>query len=310
MSNVLEEREHQKTGKRKTKGMRTLTSEQREYAKKLLEEAVQHQIELERGPMRNELIEGTTPVLWFGDVSKKSWLTVATNPSAGQFLNKEGTMRFDLTGPFFLLEPDMSLETYLTEQHVEQTIDKFNHYFQQPDVYKTWFGKEQGGKLEGFLNGFGASFYDDALLPVIHTDFFPFPTRRYMGTIAMRQDLEQTDFGQTFLKKLLPLFSLHGIILLGREHTDRFRKLDPSITWQEPVALTDYPDAVVEFGYSAAFGIPVIGLHFKPSEQFLGLGSRPDDKGRSHGTYGSTKGLRDIGRQVRQKLEALDELED
>lgn len=290
--------------------MRTLTSGQLKRAKKLLTEAVQHQIELMNGPMKEELIEGSTPVLWFGDATKKSWLTVATNPSAGQFLKKDGTLRFDSTGPFFLLDPGMSLETYLTDDNLEQSISKFNDYFKQKDIYKTWFGKEQGGKLEGFLNGLGASLYDSSLQSVIHTDFFPLPTKRYMGTISMRHELEQSVFGQTFFMKLLPLFSLHGIILLGREHTDRFRKLDSSITWQDPVALTDYPDAVVEFGYSAEYGIPVIGLHFKPSEQFLGLGSRVDGNGRSHGTYGSANGLREIGRHVREKLDAFYEEED
>ncbi|WP_214855208.1 hypothetical protein [Exiguobacterium sp. s166] len=290
--------------------MRTLTSEQRKSAKKLLTEAVQHQIELTNGPMKEELIERTTPVLWFGDAAKKSWLTVATNPSAGQFLKKDGTLRFDSTGPFFLLNPGMSLEAYLTDIHLEQSIRKFNDYFQQKDVYKTWFGKEQGGKLEGFLNGLGASLYDGSLQSVIHTDFFPLPTKRYMGKISMRHELEETVFGQTFFLKLVPLFSLHGIILLGREHTDRFRKLDPSVVWQEPVPLTDYPDAVVEFGYSAELNLPIIGLHFKPSEQFLGLGSRVDENGRSHGTYGSANGLREIGEHVRKKLAEFYPVED
>ncbi|OIN67701.1 hypothetical protein BLD48_05285 [Exiguobacterium sp. KRL4] len=290
--------------------MRTLTSEQWRFAKKLLAEAVQHQMELENGPMQNELIEGTTPVLWFGDATKTSWLTVATNPSAGQFLKKDGTMRYDATGPFFLRESGMSLSAYQNDRHYEQSIRKYNCYFQQKDVYKTWFGKEQGGKLEGFLNGFGASLYDPSLQSVIHTDFFPLPTKRYMGTISMRHELEETVFGQTFFLRLLPLFSLHGIILLGREHTDRFRKLDSSVTWKAPITLTDYPDAVVEFGYSAELGLPIIGLHFKPSEQFLGLGSRNDENEVSHGTYGSANGLREIGRHVRKKLDEFYPAED
>jgi len=290
--------------------MRTLTSGHLKRAKKLLTEAVQYQIELKNGRMKEELIEGTTPVLWFGDATKKSWLTVATNPSAGQFLKKDGTLRFDSTGPFFLLDPGMSLETYLTDDNLEQSIRKFNDYFKQKDIYKTWFGKEQGGKLEGFLNGLGASLYDSSLQSVIHTDFFPFPTKRYMGTISMRHELEQSVFGQTFFMKLLPLFSLHGIILLGREHTDRFRKLDSSTVWENPFSLPDYPDTIVEFGYSAGLDLPVIGLHFKPGEQFLGLGSRVDENGRSHGTYGSTNGLREIGKHVREKFEAFYPAED
>lgn len=58
--------------------MRTLTSEQREYAKKLLDEAILYQIDLEKGQFRSELIDRTTPVLWFGDISERSWLTIAT----------------------------------------------------------------------------------------------------------------------------------------------------------------------------------------------------------------------------------------
>ena len=195
--------------------MRTLTSEQLKRAKKLLTEAVQHQIELTNGPMKEELIEGTTPVLWFGDAAKKSWLTVATNPSAGQFLKKDGTLRFDSTGPFFLLSPGMSLEAYLTDIHLEQSIRKFNDYFQQKDVYKTWFGKEQGGKLEGFLNGLGASLYDGSLQSVIHTDFFPLPTKRYMGKISMRHELEANRFWTNLF------FETAAIVFITRDHLAR-----------------------------------------------------------------------------------------
>ncbi|WP_215115485.1 hypothetical protein [Exiguobacterium sp. s80] len=285
--------------------MRTLTSEQREYAKKLLDEAILYQIELEKDVFKNELIDRTTPVLWFGDVSERSWLTIATNPSAGQFLNRDGTLRYETTGPFVLREVDAPLTEYRTDQRFNQMIDSYNRYFKQPDIYKSWFGREGGGKLEGFLNGFEASFYGTGE-PVIHTDFFPFPTKRYMGTIAQRHELEETVFGQTFLLKLIRLFSLRGIILLGREHTERYRTIDQTATWQAPEPVPGYPDAVFELGYSEQFSVPIIGLHFKPSEQFIGLGNRPDCHGVSHGTYGSAESLRKIGKYIRSRLEEGD----
>jgi len=127
-----------------------------------------------------------------------------------------------------------------------------------------------------------------------------------MGAIKERGVLEDSPFGQTFLLRLLELFSIKGIILLGKEHTERFAKLEPDIDWTiyQPM---DYPDAIFQVGVSSRFQVPVIGLHFKPSEQFIGLGNRKDENGVSHGTYGSAEHLRQIGMIVLEKVTTYSE---
>ncbi len=281
--------------------MRTLTSDQWQLAKKLLQEAVEYQMTLEKSAFADQLIDQTTPVLWFGDATRSSWVTIATNPSRTQFLDRTGALRFDETGPLFIRPKSMSWEDYLQEETLTDSIRRFNRYFKQPNVYRTWFGRPGGGKLEGFLNGLGASFYEKTFDPVIHLDFFPFPTHHYMGAIKERSVLEDSPFGQTFLLRLLELFSIKGIILLGKEHTGRFAKLEPDIDWTT-YRPTDYPNAIFQVGFSSRFQVPVVGLHFKPSEQFIGLGNRKDENGVSHGTYGSAEHLRQIGKIVREKV--------
>jgi len=69
----------------------------------------------------------------------------------------------------------------------------------------------------------------------------------------------------------------------------------------------DYPDAIFQVGVSSRFQVPVIGLHFKPSEQFIGLGNRKDENGVSHGTYGSAEHLRQIGMIVLEKVTTYSE---
>lgn len=264
---------------------------------------------LEKGEFADQLIDRTTPVLWFGDATRSSWVTIATNPSRSQFLDRTGALRFDEHGPLFIRPQSMTWSEYLQEETLTESIRRFNRYFKQPNVYRTWFGRPGGGKLEGFLNGFGASFYEDTSDPVIHLDFFPFPTQHYMGAIKKRGLLEDSSFGQTFLLRLLELFSLKGIILLGKEHVERFTKLEPEIDWTT-YQSSDYPDAIFQIGYSLHFQIPIIGLHFKPSEQFIGLGNRKDKNGVSHGTYGSAEHLYQIGAIVREKVISYAEKED
>ena len=92
--------------------MRTLTSDQWQLAKKLLHEAVQYQMTLEKSAFASELIDQTTPVLWFGDATRSSWVTIATNPSRSQFLDRTGALRFDEHGPLFIRPQSMTWNSY------------------------------------------------------------------------------------------------------------------------------------------------------------------------------------------------------
>ncbi|HAL00844.1 MAG TPA: hypothetical protein DCP50_07715, partial [Exiguobacterium sp.] len=106
--------------------MRTLTSDQWQLAKKLLQEAVEYQMTLEKSAFADQLIDQTTPVLWFGDATRSSWVTIATKPSRTQFLDRTGALRFDETGPLFIRPKSMSWEDYLQEETLTDSIRRFN----------------------------------------------------------------------------------------------------------------------------------------------------------------------------------------
>ncbi|MFY2253209.1 hypothetical protein ACOSZH_25265 [Priestia megaterium] len=52
-----------------------------EEAKLLLIRAANYQAELLNTNLRNEIIDRSTPVVWFGNPCAKNWVTIATNPS-------------------------------------------------------------------------------------------------------------------------------------------------------------------------------------------------------------------------------------
>jgi len=59
-----------------------------------------------------------------------------------------------------------------------------------------------------------------------------------------------------------------------------------------------YPSAQFELGYHATLHIPMIGLHVKPSEVFVGLGNGRDAFGLHHGSYAKREHLMQIGAAI------------
>lgn len=292
-----------------TEWTRSLPSTKMERARSLLKRAISYQEELSQTHLAQELIDRATPVVWFGRTVPTNWVTIATNPSSKEFLDVDDTLLTGKKARFYIREKGVSLEDYeKNNTHLDSTIEMYNSYFERDTTYHGWFGKKNGAKLEGFLNGMGGSFYSASLNKnrVVHTDFFPLPTRNQMSRISSKDSLLESNFAKEFIRDTLEFLNPSLIIVLGKEHCSRLVLEKDVVFFGEIKHIKEFPDARYQIGIYSALGVPVVGLHFKPSEQFIGLGgSKVDVYGKGHGEYAKKISLIEMGTEIMKELKVI-----
>lgn len=278
-----------------------------ERAKLLLKRAIRYQADLSQTRLSHEVMDRATPIVWFGSPSANNWVTIATNPSSKEFLDTDGTLLTGKKARFYIMEESVSLEEYeKNDSQLESTIEMYNSYFERDTTYRNWFGRKNGAKLEGFLNGMGSSLYSTHNMKrVVHTDFFPIPTRSQMSKISSKDNLLKSQFAKDFIRDTLEFLSPSLIIVLGKEHCSRLA-LGKEFSFNNSKLIKDFPDAQYQIGFYHQLGVPVVGLHFKPSEQFIGLGgNKADLNGKGHGEYAKKVSLNQMGNEVLNELKAV-----
>ncbi|MBX0356082.1 hypothetical protein [Halobacillus sp. Nhm2S1] len=274
-------------------------------AMSLLKKATDIQIELNKTPFKRELIDRATPVVWFGENVIGNIVTIGTNPSSREFLGRDKKLLTENQSRLYIREDGVSLEEYKQdEQQLKASIRCFRTYFHRNSAYRNWFGKDNEAKLEGFLNGMGGSLYRaNTYTPVVHTDFFPIPTRSQMGKLREKEQLLNSEFTKDLLAETLYFLAPSLIVVLGGEHCKRFDTMNTNGKFGEVKSVADFPAARYQLSTYSRLKIPVVGLHFKPSEQFLGLGGKSDANGRSHGEYGKRSSLYHIGKEIQMDVD-------
>lgn len=205
---------------------------------------------------------------------------------------------------FYVREKGTSLEEYeKNDSQLESTIEMYSSYFERDTTYRSWFGKKNGAKLEGFLNGMGGSLYSTHNKKrVVHTDFFPIPTRSQMSKISSKDNLLESEFAKDFIRDTLDFLSPSLIIVLGKEHCSRLA-IGKEFSFNNTKPIKGFPDAKYQIGYYLQLEVPVVGLHFKPSEQFIGLGgNKADLNGKGHGDYAKRQALEYMGEEIMKDL--------
>lgn len=59
-----------------------------------------------------------------------------------------------------------------------------------------------------------------------------------------------------------------------------------------------FPAAKYQLGFHSRLNAPIVGLHFKPSEQFMGLGGGSDQNGKGHDHYATKATLNVMGEEI------------
>lgn len=233
----------------------------------LLKSALIKQRELrEKDYWRNQIPGLSPPVLWFGDSNKKAPLiTVGANPSRREFLDrrngsylKQSKQRF-----YHLKTPDVQ-EILNDEGTLRKIIESYIRYFDQ-NPYWDWFGKPSGYKVEGFLNGFGASFYGSKSIGAVHTDLLPFVTMSDFSELnesALKVDLFCNGWACNFFEKLMAHLNPSTLIVFGRKNTEYFDRYFQSIALNKSYKINGKKKA--EYGISRfkllSHTIPLVGL--------------------------------------------------
>lgn len=278
-----------------------------ERAKSLLKRAIRYQAELSKSPLAHEVIDRATPIVWFGNISPNNWVTIATNPSSKEFLDTDKTLLLGKKSRFYVREKGASLEEYeKDDSQLDSTLEMYSSYFERDTTYRNWFGKKNGAKLEGFLNGMGGSLYSTYNKKrVVHTDFFPIPTMSQMSRISSKDKLLESQFAKDFIQDTLDFLCPSLIIVLGKEHCSRLA-LGKEFSFNNAKSIKGFPDAKYQIGFYHQLGIPVIGLHFKPSERFIALGgNKVDINGKGHGDYSKKDSLNQMGIEVFHELNTV-----
>lgn len=259
-------------------------------AVRLLQDAIRFQQALCDTTFGKELIPEASPVLWYGRPGPNQWLTIGTNPSRGEFLHRDGTPRTGQHQKFYWRNI-LSFDDYLgNEEALQQTLERASVYFESGRATTNWFGKPDGAKLEALLNGMGRSFYDHPAA-VIHVDFFKFATYEQMGKMRTGRHWMEHPTSIELLERTIAYIKPIRIIVLGR---DNCRALNGFSTIGR---LSAYPAVTYEIGRHDS-GIPMIGLHMKPSEVFVGLGNGRDSNGLHYGSYAKREHLLKIGEAI------------
>ena len=149
----------------------------------------------------------------------------------------------------------------------------------------------------------GGSFYKSANYKrVVHTDFYPIATRSQMSKIPLKDHLLDSEFAIDFLRDTLNFLKPSLIIVLGKEHCSKFECIEEGFKFGDLISIEGFPKACYQIGFNQRLNVPVMGLHFKPSEQFIGLGGGKDINGRSHGDYALSSTLNMFGKEVINNL--------
>lgn len=250
-------------------------------ARVLLQDAIRFQQALMTSSFLEELIDGASPILWYGRPTEQQWLTVGTNPSRGEFFERDGIVRRGDSQKFYWR--DQPLDTYIDDERaLEATFDYAAAYFEAGRATTSWFGKPGGAKLEALLEGMGRSFYDGS---AVHTDFFKYATWRQMGQVRAGRQWMEHPMSLDLLERTIRFVAPSRLLVLGRDNCEAFE----GFTHRAQVEA--YPSAQFELGYHATLHVPMVGLHFKPSEVFVGLGNGRDASGLHHGSYAKREHL-------------------
>ncbi|NJP38033.1 hypothetical protein [Alkalicoccus luteus] len=232
------------------------------------------------------LLPQAVPLLWLGPV--RPVLTIGVNPSPRDFDNEDRFPRKK--------NDQKAVDWAKTE--AEAAMRQLNDYFLSGDVYTNWFGKKNGAKMEGFMNGAGHSYYGDHA-SVYHMDYVPFATKKRMGATGLKEELFQLEDMRTLFQQRLTWLRPRQIWVFG----DDVKRALPEVEHGPVQLVPGYP--AVSFASGSVCDCPAVFVHAKPGEQFLGLGSATDSHGRHHGSYGSRSSLREIGAIISREIEGL-----
>jgi hypothetical protein len=213
---------------------------------KLLKDAAAKLLKLRQDPeWKKELLLRCPPILWFGDIyaKKTEVVTLGANPSRREYIAdtpKQALEKMQRTGDesqiryleppkqnrFRVLRGTETINDILTNDALQtEIISGYNSYF-KTRPFKEWFGRDKSDSyaVEGFLRGFGASYYGLAEYQAIHIDLFPFATVRNFTKLRdlTNRDLFKNGWAKSLIEQLLSILSPHIVLVFGKTNVNLY----------------------------------------------------------------------------------------
>jgi hypothetical protein len=161
----------------------------------------------QRPPDGVPVVQGSTPVVAFGDVRKAEVATLGWNPSKREFLDRSGNELVDnerrLETLVSIGETDLSTAS---DNAILRIFDASNEYFHRCPYF--WFGK-----LEKILKQVGASFYDGS---ACHLDFVQWATDPVWSRLPPSDQPRLIDADLPFLRRQLSQEKIRLLLLNGK----------------------------------------------------------------------------------------------
>ena len=184
------------------------------------------QVEMARRtpPDVSAFVQGSTPVISFGDVLIAEVATIGINPSRREF--DDGVW---LSGPSRRLATLESLAAEpgqpLTEEQAQQVVEDCNQYFTRNPYYR-WFKR-----LDDLLaRSVGASYRDGT---ACHLDLVQWATDPVWGKLKDRNTAEAfLEEGRPHLEHLLAESNVHLVLAAGRAVVTQLQRIG-LVRWQE-----------------------------------------------------------------------------
>lgn len=258
----------------------------RDQARTLLRKSIEKQNDLkdEKETWDRDLPNRCPPVLWFGESTgaRPAVVTVAANPSHKEYLkaSRSELASVNSSAEHSSLEPVAERRLHVPDQRMkdlleddaelEGILDGYDAYFER-NPYTRWFGKdaEDSYRVEGFLRGFGASYYDDnGREKTVHVDLVPFCTLRSLGDIERRVEADLFEesgpdrerWAPDFLEELVELLNPEILIVFGETTVRHFeRHFDKSLHGTSWKSCPNQP-ACYKMDYSGTLDRPIIRL--------------------------------------------------
>ena len=166
-----------------------------------------------------DVIEWSSPVPSFGDISTARVATVGLNPSNREFVDHTGQ---ELEGEFrrFHTLSSLGLPSWMDAdaRHLRLILASCQEYFAR-NPYDTWFKR-----LDAVLSGADVSFYGSTS-NACHLDLIPFATMRKWTELSVRQRLLLLSVAEDTLGLLLRDSPIRVIVLNGRSVVDHFQSV-------------------------------------------------------------------------------------
>ena len=160
-------------------------------------------------PVRGLIVEGSTPVIYFGNFRSARVATLGINPSNKEFEENSALLKEDRRRLSTLESLGANSLESLTDEQVNQVVRDCDNYFQSPNYYRGWFDQ-----IEAVIKpGLGVSFFDGS---ACHLDLVQWATSNKWGILEPNGKSRLLDEGRNHLLNLLKNSQISLVIVNGK----------------------------------------------------------------------------------------------